>query len=222
MIFVNSMSDLFHKDVPVAFIQRVFDIMRRAEWHTFQVLTKRSERLAQLDRVIDWPKNVWMGVSVETMKYAPRIDHLRGTGALTKFLSLEPLLGPMLDLDLDGIAWVILGASLDRVRDRCRSSGCARYVRSADARRLRSSSSSGADSTRRRPAANSTVARGTTCRTRRSPRRGIRFHYFDHEDMPAKAWVEWPGKRGFRRFRPGRTELLKRELRVGTSHRLVY
>ncbi|OQY29879.1 MAG: hypothetical protein B6243_10900, partial [Anaerolineaceae bacterium 4572_5.2] len=95
MIFVNSMSDLFHKDVPVEFIQRTFDIMRQAHWHTFQVLTKRSERLLEIDSQIDWPENVWMGVSVENQEYKFRIDHLRQTHAQTRFLSLEPLLGPI-------------------------------------------------------------------------------------------------------------------------------
>ena len=109
MIFVNSMSDLFHKDVPVDFILRVFDVMRRAHWHTFQVLTKRSERMLELDPIIDWPKNVWMGVSVENQDYAFRIDHLRQTHAAVKFLSLEPLLGPIPNLDLRAIDWVIVG-----------------------------------------------------------------------------------------------------------------
>ncbi len=92
VIFVNSMSDLFHKDVPFEFVLRVFDVMRRADWHTFQVLTKRAERLQELSPQISWPDNVWMGVSVETGKYAYRIDHLRNTQARVKFLSLEPLL----------------------------------------------------------------------------------------------------------------------------------
>jgi protein gp37 len=108
-IFVNSMSDLFHKDVPAAFIQCTFDVMRRASWHRFQVLTKRSERLLELSPVIDWPDNVWMGVSVENADYAFRIDHLRETGAQVKFLSLEPLLGPLPHLNLGGINWVIVG-----------------------------------------------------------------------------------------------------------------
>jgi protein gp37 len=108
-IFVNSMSDLFHKDVPLAFIRRAFDVMRRAHWHRFQVLTKRAERLAKLDGKLDWPPNVWMGVSVEAAEYTTRIDDLRGTGAAVKFLSLEPLLGPLPDLDLRGIDWVIIG-----------------------------------------------------------------------------------------------------------------
>ena len=109
MIFVNSMSDLFHRDVPLEFILRVFDVMRRAHWHTFQVLTKRSERLLALDAELDWPPNVWMGVSVENQDYTFRIDHLRQTGAHVKFLSLEPLLGPISALDLTGIGWVIVG-----------------------------------------------------------------------------------------------------------------
>jgi len=109
MIFVNSMSDLFHKDVPLEFVQKVFDIMRRASWHTFQVLTKRSERLLELDQNINWPPNVWMGVSVENDDYTFRIDHLRQTGALVKFLSLEPLLEPLPNLDLHNIDWIIVG-----------------------------------------------------------------------------------------------------------------
>lgn len=109
VVFVNSMSDLFHEQVPVAFIQQVFDVMRRASWHTFQVLTKRSQRLAEIDAQIDWPENVWMGVSVETQKYTFRIDHLRQTHAKIKFLSLEPLLGPLPGLDLKTINWVIVG-----------------------------------------------------------------------------------------------------------------
>ncbi len=108
-IFVNSMSDLFHKEVPVEYIQRVFDVMRRAHWHRFQVLTKRADRLAELSPEIDWPENVWMGVSVESAKYVARIDELRTTGAAVKFLSLEPLLGPLPKLELKGIDWVIVG-----------------------------------------------------------------------------------------------------------------
>lgn len=109
VIFVNSMSDLFHRDVPTDYIQRVFDVMKRASWHRFQVLTKRSLRLSRLSKEIDWPSNVWMGVSVESENYKFRIDHLRETGARVKFLSLEPLLGPLPDLNLGGIDWVIVG-----------------------------------------------------------------------------------------------------------------
>jgi protein gp37 len=108
-IFVNSMSDLFHKDVPLEFILRIVNVMRQAHWHQFQVLTKRAERLLELDPNIDWPDNVWMGVSVENSSYAHRIDLLRNTNAAIKFLSLEPLLGPLTDLDLTGIRWVIVG-----------------------------------------------------------------------------------------------------------------
>jgi protein gp37 len=109
MIFVNSMSDLFHKNVPTDFILNIFDIMNRAYWHTFQVLTKRSDRLLKLDKKIDWSPNIWMGVSVETDRFIYRIDHLRDTNAITKFLSIEPLLGPIQNLNLHGIDWVIVG-----------------------------------------------------------------------------------------------------------------
>jgi len=109
LVFVNSMSDLFHKDTPEEFILRVFDVMRRASWHVFQVLTKRADRLARVSPKIDWPGNVWMGVSVERGEYACRIDHLRQAGAKVRFLSLEPLLGPLHDLNLEGVDWVIVG-----------------------------------------------------------------------------------------------------------------
>jgi protein gp37 len=109
MIFVNSMSDLFQVGVPFEFIARVFQVMGEADWHRFQVLTKRADRLHRLSARLRWPPNVWMGVSVESARYAERIDHLRGTGARVKFLSLEPLLGPLSSLDLRGIDWVIVG-----------------------------------------------------------------------------------------------------------------
>lgn len=108
-VFVNSMSDLFHKDVPVEYIRDVFDVMRRAHWHRFQVLTKRSERLVELDAGTNWPENVWMGVSVESAAYTWRIDDLRATRAKLKFLSLEPLLGLLPHLDLREMGWVIVG-----------------------------------------------------------------------------------------------------------------
>ena len=108
-IFVNSMSDLFHKEVPEDFIQRVFATMRQAHWHRFQILTKRSDRLAELSERIDWPPNVWMGVSVESADYTLRVDHLRGAGAKVRFLSVEPLLGPIPALNLERIHWVIVG-----------------------------------------------------------------------------------------------------------------
>jgi len=108
-IFVNSMSDLFHKKVPVEYVHDVFDVMVRAHWHRFQVLTKRSGRLRQLAPGLNWAENIWMGVSIETPEYEYRIDDLRATGAKTKFLSLEPLLAPLPQLNLDGIDWVIVG-----------------------------------------------------------------------------------------------------------------
>ncbi len=109
IIFVNSMSDLFHTNVPLAYIQKVFEVMDKSFWHTFQVLTKRSDRLLSLDPNLFWPANVWMGVSVENEKYTFRIDHLRQTNASVKFLSLEPLIGPLPNLELQGINWVIVG-----------------------------------------------------------------------------------------------------------------
>ncbi len=108
-VFVNSMSDLFHEAVPTAYIQRVLNVIRRAGQHTFQVLTKRAERLAQISPMIDWPGNLWMGVSVENQEYTDRIDLLRSTDACVKFLSLEPLIGPIVGLDLESIDWVIVG-----------------------------------------------------------------------------------------------------------------
>lgn len=109
IIFVNSMSDLFHKDVPARFIQETFDVMRRAHWHQFQVLTKRSERLLEMSQTIEWPNNVWMGVSVERQNYVFRIADLRETRAEIKFVSFEPLLGSLPGLDLQGIDWAIVG-----------------------------------------------------------------------------------------------------------------
>jgi protein gp37 len=107
-VFVNSMSDLFHEDVPLDFIRSVFDVMRRADQHQFQVLTKRGSRLRELVPMLDWPANVWMGVSVEYQRWTSRVDDLRTVPASVRFLSCEPLLGP-LQLDLAGIDWVIVG-----------------------------------------------------------------------------------------------------------------
>lgn len=108
-VFVNSMSDLFHKDVPTSFIHRVFEVMNQAHWHQFQVLTKRAERLEQIAPELVWTPNIWMGVSVESSDYVYRIDHLRRTAAYIKFLSLEPLLGPLPKINLENIDWVIVG-----------------------------------------------------------------------------------------------------------------
>jgi len=141
LIFVNSMSDLFHERVGEGFIRRVFDVMARARWHTFQVLTKRAERLAALAPSLTWPDNVWMGVSVENADYAYRADYLRTTPAQVKFLSLEPLLGPVGNLDLAGIHWAIVGGesgpgarrmeeawALD-IRDQCQEQGVAFFFK---------------------------------------------------------------------------------------------
>ncbi|MBL8807483.1 MAG: phage Gp37/Gp68 family protein [Rhodospirillales bacterium] len=137
LIFVNSMSDLFHKDVPAEFVERVFRAMADAPQHTFQVLTKRPERLVELSARLPWPPHVWMGVSVENADYVERIDLLRRSGARVKFLSLEPLLGPLDDLDLTGIHWVIAGGEsgpgcrpvekdwVRSIRDQCKEAGVA-------------------------------------------------------------------------------------------------
>jgi protein gp37 len=108
-IFVNSMSDLFHKEVPDEFILKIFEVMCRANWHRYQILTKRSDRLLELSPRLPWKSHIWMGVSVESLEYAFRIEHLRKTGAMVKFLSLEPLLGLLPGLNLEGIDWVIVG-----------------------------------------------------------------------------------------------------------------
>jgi protein gp37 len=134
-IFVNSMSDLFHEQIPLDFIQRVFVTMAEATQHTFQILTKRAERAAELSTKLPWPTNVWMGVSVENMDYIGRIDELRKTSAVVKFLSLEPLLGPLENLDLRGIGWAIAGGEsgptarpiepdwVRSIRDQCLAAG---------------------------------------------------------------------------------------------------
>ena len=108
-IFVNSMSDLFHEKISKTFIKKVFDVMRRSPWHTFQVLTKRAERLAELNNELPWEKNIWMGVSVENADYKKRIDCLRKTNATVKFISFEPLIDEVGKLNLKGIDWTIVG-----------------------------------------------------------------------------------------------------------------
>ena len=141
LVFVDSMSDLFHPGVPLDFIRRVFDIMSDTPRHTYQVLTKRSKRLATLAPDLDWPSNVWMGVSVENDRYAFRIDHLRSVDAEVRFVSAEPLLGPLSDLDLSSIHWLIAGGesgprarSMDaswvrELRDQCHSAGVAFFFK---------------------------------------------------------------------------------------------
>lgn len=152
-VFVNSMSDLFHKDVPDDFILQVFGIMARAYWHTFQVLTKRPVRLAFLapkitdhlaiysDASLPWPSNIWMGVSVETINYAWRVDQLRKVPAAIRFLSAEPLLGSLNDLSLEDIHWVIAGGEsgpghrycnpqwVRELREKCRRSNVAFFFK---------------------------------------------------------------------------------------------
>jgi protein gp37 len=140
-IFVNSMSDLFHQDVPRYFIRRVFTIIEQAHWHRFQILTKRAARLAALAPSLRWPGNVWMGVTVESRRYASRIDYLRNTQAATKFVSFEPLLGPVSEVSLDGLQWVIAGGEsgpgarpmdpmwVVDIRDRCRAAGIAFFFK---------------------------------------------------------------------------------------------
>lgn len=135
LIFVNSMSDLFHEDAPADFIRRVFDVMVRASWHTFQVLTKRSRRLFEFAPELPWAENIWMGVSVENADFNYRIDNLARTPARTKFVSFEPLLGPVGNFPIDNLDWVIVGGESgprarpmeDRwvldIRDRCVEAG---------------------------------------------------------------------------------------------------
>jgi protein gp37 len=130
-IFVNSMSDLFHEAVPQEFIKDVFAVMARASWHTFQILTKRSERLLALAPHLSWPENVWQGVSIESQDYIRRVEHLTRVPAAIRFLSIEPLLGPIPRLSLSGIDWVIVGGEsggrrrdiapdwVRQIRDRC-------------------------------------------------------------------------------------------------------
>jgi protein gp37 len=133
VIFVNSMSDLFHPEISVEFILKVFAVMNKANWHEYQVLTKRPERVLELDKILPWAPNIWMGTSVENQQYTSRIDLLRKTHAHLKFLSLEPLLGPLEDLNLRNIDWVIAGGEsgfnprpmkeewVVSIRDQCRT-----------------------------------------------------------------------------------------------------
>ena len=135
------MSDLFHPDVPLDFIKRVFSVMADTPQHTYQLLTKRSKRLALLASELDWPDNVWMGVSVETKRYAFRLDHLRSVDASVRFVSAEPLLGPLPELDLRSIDWLIAGGEsgpkarpMDEewvrdIRDQCDVAGVAFFFK---------------------------------------------------------------------------------------------
>ena len=141
LVFVNSMSDLFHNDVPLEFIQSVFSVMADTPRHTYQILTKRSKRLATVANDLDWPPNVWMGVTVENDRYAFRIEHLRSVNASVRFISAEPLLGPLPKLDLSGISWLIAGgesghgarpveeAWVRDLRDQCVAAGTAFFFK---------------------------------------------------------------------------------------------
>lgn len=140
-VFVNSMGDLFHDQVPLSFIQQVFAVMKQAYWHRFQLLTKRARRSAELAPLLEWTPNIWMGVTVESNDYVGRIDLLRGIQAPTKFLSMEPLLGPVPDLRLEGIDWVIVGgesgpgarpvevAWVTEIRDECLANGVSFFFK---------------------------------------------------------------------------------------------
>lgn len=150
MIFVNSMSDLFHEDIPDEYVGRVFDVMARADWHTFQVLTKREDRLAALAPDLRWPPNVWLGVTIENRRFVRRADRLRETDAKVKFISAEPLLGPLEGLDLANIDWLIAGgesgpkhrridpAWVRDLRDRCTAEGVAFFFKQWGGRRPKS------------------------------------------------------------------------------------
>ena len=141
MIFVNSMSDLFHERVPLDFMRRVFEVMDQAERHTFQILTKRHHRLVELAPYLPWPRNVWMGVSIENRRWVERADYLRRVPAAVRFISAEPLLGPLDGLDLAGIDWLIAGGEsgpgiarckaewVRELRDRCEAEGVAFFFK---------------------------------------------------------------------------------------------
>jgi len=141
MVFVNSMSDLFHEDIPFDYIGRVFDVMVRAKQHTFQILTKRQRRLAELAPDLPWPENVWMGVTIENRRFVDRADYLRQVPAAIRFISAEPLLGPLEGLDLTGIHWLIAGGEsgpkhrlvkgdwLLELRERCQEENTAFFFK---------------------------------------------------------------------------------------------
>ena len=141
IVFVNSMSDLFHKEVPVSFIQKVFEVMNSTPQHTYQILTKRAERLYELHDKLSWTTNIWMGVSVEDNKVTDRIDFLRETNAKVKFLSCEPLIGPLPNINLENIHWAIVGGESGRnarpmkeswvwdIRQQCAEQGVAFFFK---------------------------------------------------------------------------------------------
>ena len=150
------MSDLFHEDIPLDYVQRVFAVMVEAHWHSFQVLTKRSKRLTAICSELPWPPNVWMGVSIESSEYAWRAFDLMKTPAQVRFVSAEPLLGPIPNLPVGGLDWVIVGGESGRharameldwareIRDKCRLHGVAFFLKQLGGRRQKRS---GADAT---------------------------------------------------------------------------
>jgi protein gp37 len=141
LVFVNSMSDVFHEDVPIEFIQRLFKTMNECPQHTFQLLTKRSERVKELGSQLDWGENIWMGVSVEDERVMHRVDDLREVPAQVRFLSCEPLIGPLSSLQLDGIHWVIAGGEsgprsrpmerewVEEIREKCEDASVAFFFK---------------------------------------------------------------------------------------------
>jgi protein gp37 len=187
-IFVNSMSDLFHEDVPNQFIESVFEVMHKADWHTFQLLTKRHQRMAELADRLAWPGNVWMGVSIENRRFVGRADALRSVPAAVRFISAEPLLGPLDGLQLDGIDWLIAGGEsgpgarpmhpdwVRRLRDDCEAASVAFFFKQWGAHVPEAQMTGSvrgavamldAEGRRRRPAAPSPVQAGSTVRLRR-------------------------------------------------------
>ena len=162
-IFVNSMSDLFHDEVPLEYIQRVFNVMNQADWHQYQVLTKRAERLEALSGQLPWRPHIWMGVSVENADYLWRVDHLRHTNAHVKFLSIEPLLGPLGSVDLRGIDWVIVGGESGPGARPMNPDGSPTFATSVYAKASRSSSNSGVVFRRNATGVSSKAGLGMSC-----------------------------------------------------------
>ena len=184
-IFVNSMSDLFHEDIPAEYVKAVFRVMNRASWHNFQILTKRPEHLAKLAGDVTWSPNIWQGVSVESPEYLWRIAHLRQVPARIRFLSLEPLLAAIPQLPLEGMHWVLsLVEKAGRAEGRSRLTGCEASVTSAEAGASRSFLSSGAASTQNPEAACWTAGSG---KNGRNPH----MHSFSSAQLAESANTRW-------------------------------
>ena len=188
VVFVNSMSDLFHQSVPTDFVESVFAVMNRASRHTFQILTKRPARVARLEKRLRWTPNIWLGTSIESDRWLGRLAALRQTGARTRFLSLEPLLGPLSNLDLDGVDWVIVGGESGPGARPMREDWVRKSATIAWIRKSPSSSSNGAGCSRSGPVAYSITGRGikrpSRCgRDARVPRKGA--------DVPRSLVSRW-------------------------------